>query len=1726
MSFITNFNFRAYASDLRARETLQNKNSFSVSLLSCDDMERMSAVDVTARLNDKDVNRSTPWAPKTVKKYPGVQWPTFYDTRMGNFDCRPFPTQRCSTCTSDDSSSRFGNERCAGHFGTIRMPRMYPSDPTKDKERIVVYNPHLQQELEYLLQAQCFCCHRLRANEFDVQRYRWALLLVDFGLIGDALHLLDTVPNSRAAEQHGKRPREPHERLINDSATLELHCRTVLAKHSVTDADIREAITNRSGSKLKRNLSGQDVRNDIVSRALKEFRQAPNDCAHCHSFSPRVTTKDQQFFFHFGKKGYIEFNIQNGKINQSDVTQWERENKRNNRTRTYFAMNFALEHVKALCRNEAPILGLLFPSLGEASIELKRQHRLPTEELWKVFFLDRLLVAPNPLRLNSGTRVNDGRLESDGKTKLLDNALGFVEQIETYWGIIRAGKVPTDAQEIANEINMRNLQMTVNESFTSVVESFAKKEGLFRMHMMGKRVNQACRSVISPDFLVEPNEVLLPRPFARNLSYPEQITFHSPARLAFLKRCIANGPHKYPGATHIEHRLSNGEVKMIDLRNLEPGLRRTTAERICAQALQFDEFVVYRHVVDGDRCVFNRQPTLHKPSMMGYRVRVLSGLKTIRFHYVNGKSYNADFDGDEMNVHIPQTIEAKAELDVLMDANLNFLVATSGKPIRGLIQDHVAAGVLLTTRDKFMDHPTFIQFLYYGLFPYLTSCGVIADFSSMVPPPAVLKPRALWTGKQLLSVLIRFVSGAYSAAANNGPSLKGTSLIQPNAFNHTDLRSGKSVFFKKDELSDERVIFRNGELLSGMICKNQLGPSNMSVAHVIHELYGAHAVGELFGALGRVLTMTLQREGFSMGADDMALTNEKRRTDLLRQLDEAPLLLPDNEAAAMGKIMELSTALQKEYTPGRMLVPFPKNQLLMMTVSGAKGSNTNTIQMSLVLGQQLFDGQRVKRMNSGKTLPGFFVGEKRARSFGYAMGRFASGIRPPEYTIHAMAGREGLIDTAVKTSRSGHLQRCLIKGLESLTISWDRSVRDSNGSVVQFTYGGDGLDPCKSSTLTAWEMSKENLPDLQKKFFCLESEGRLSEAGSPGGVVGGKRAHEDDDDERGAIAKQRIEGLRASVEAEAQRDPLPQPMKASLRKFIDTKADVRTFTRVAHVQRWVKQGNVATKLREKKVENCEYFYDLIGELATKRRLRAYCEAGEPVGLLAAQAAGEPSTQMTLNTFHSAGSTVTHVTEGIPRLRELLIHASVSKPAVVIPIEKAGPEDEAALEKILKVAVPVKLMDCLAPMAYHRNIKLNVVRGEGAAEITMYMIFSEDLLKATADAMCMTTQEHVGAFTSALKSYVRIVVNELRGRSGSSAKAADGGEENATRDAVEDPEMLHDDDKDSDDAVSEDDEQQSLDGAEQEPKSPEMHPDDGILDERLSDVGGDSDVAVQDKGDDNEEQEVEGTVPEPGLKQKPGVRHSGFAPISCTYGAGKFHATICSMTRKTCPHLASLPKGLFVVKVRLVTPTSIVTVIPDVVHHALTNVTFPTWLPQFEAANFARSSDDLRSGELWFQGKGATVKQAVYLISMFALNAPAIKYMKARSSDIHDMANSLGIESAYKSLFDELQKLFKRYSVDARHMSLVSDAATHRGIWENYNFTGIIQRSASPLFQMTFASAKRFLHTAVTRGVGDGLQSISAAIMVGEKPKVGTATVKWFNDHTLLQDVYERTHSSK
>ncbi|AAZ13273.1 DNA-directed RNA polymerase I largest subunit [Trypanosoma brucei brucei TREU927] len=1778
MSLITDFPFHAYLGDLKTRRVMGAKDAVSLSLLASEDMSGIAFVEVRTRAGQED--RSAPWRP-VVRN--GENHATFYDTRMGNFDANPFPPQTCQTCAAS-LTGKYGNERCHGHFGFVGMPRIRPGSAHSDSDRLVVLNPHLAMDADRLFRAKCFFCHKFRAPTFDVERFRQALVLADHGLPGDALHLLDTVPTAKGHDAMLNHRRMANEEIVNDVSILQSYVDRILRQRAsgCSEEDAKARVTMAQKGTV-------DVRNDICNMAISHLRSFSGPCSHCTAISPTFLKRGGIIFFLFRKSNLVT-NIAKGFLTQQEVSEWEAVNRLHGRTGTYFDGRQMLFHMKNLFAKEQAILGLLYPNLGEPSVFTKTNKVVPASERYKLFFLDRILVPPLPLRLSSGVRVNDnGLIIPDEQTRALSDILGFVEQIECFHTLsansTNGRSFITDAQRAVNESNLRNLQQKVDEFYAEIINSFAKKEGLFRMNMMGKRVNQACRSVISPDPFVEPNEVLLPRPLARALSFPEQVTCFAPARMNLLKHCVVNGPRKYPGATHIELRHANGEIRSVDL-NVPEQTRRQHAARFFAMAQSGVTLIVYRHILNGDRVIFNRQPTLHKPSMMGYRVKVLSGSKTIRFHYVNGNSFNADFDGDEMNVHVPQSIETRAEVETLMDANINYLVPTSGRPIRGLIQDHVAAGVLVTLRDKFFDHSTFVQLVYNGVGPYIQE-NVGITLAELIPIPAILMPRPMWTGKQLISVMVRFSSGLSAASdcgreIEGGITLKGTSQIQPSAFDRIPAGSCDAVRVKSGAVVDSTVMFANSELITGFMCKKQLGASNMSAPHHVYELYGPHRTGQLFAAFGRVLLLALRKEGLSLAMDDMFLVDEERRCDLLRKLDDIALDVPDEEATAAPMIADYATKIQQEFVPQRMLVPFPKNHLLLMTISGAKGSNLNATQMSLQLGQQLFDGLRVKRMNSSKTLPSFFTNEKRARSFGFAMGSFASGIRPAEYTIHAMAGRDGLIDTAVKTSRSGHLQRCLIKGLESLVVHWDRTVRDSNGSVIQFMYGGDGLDPCKASTLTAWEMMKDNVVDVSKRFGGDASE---SVAGAEDGAAAGLEEMRNEDGKPTTEAVQ-----NAHMEQQLSTYPLPASLDKSLSEYLCKKADFPLFRKVSTLARWDAKQQLKERLQQRRQKWVGAFEKTLADITARRRLWALCEPGEPVGLLAAQAAGEPSTQMTLNTFHTAGSTVSHVTEGIPRLRELLIYASVNKAAVVVPVTNATEEDEKVIAKMLRAGVAAKLTDCLAKVtdgaggqsassSMQRNLNTgfgkgyhyHVARGRTGMVITVSFLFSRSCLEELRKRMCMSPSEHRQSFTEALKNVVRLIMRSLSavprekesgdgsgntgGMKGGSGRADrkrkrsgpdDGG--GPLGGTFGDEIMRIEEGTDSDDGMSE---RSSIGGGRAGSEVSSLHSDGtdtrgiagsdtggpqrrrGSVESGRGDDASDSEAAdpdlyarrsgspARDAEDGDEMQDRDGTD-WGGTSMQGVVGYDNFPEIHMSFTKSNFGAVIAPLSTAAAARdgVVQLHEDFFIVNAVLRTPSDVIAVIPDVVDNALEAQRMPSWLPQFGSLTFTRLKDK-GSGQLVFQGPGSTMRNVMSFLSLFTVGIKSIKLHQACSTDIRDMGTYFGIESGYAALYDELNKLFNRYNVDPRHLSLIADTSTHRGRWENFNFTGVISTSASPLFQMTFASSKRWLHRAVSRGMSDDLESFSSAIMVGERPRVGTASVRLSTDTAILRDVLER-----
>ncbi|KAK3078239.1 hypothetical protein LTS18_008087, partial [Coniosporium uncinatum] len=626
-----------------------------------------------------------------------------------------------------------------------------------------------------------------------------------------------------------------------------------------------------------------------------------------------------------------------------------------------------------------------------------------------------------------------------------------------------------------------------------IKQKLEKKEGLFRKNMMGKRVNFAARSVISPDPNIETNEIGVPPVFAKKLTYPEPVTSHSYYQL---RRAVINGPMKWPGAVAIED--ENGKITKLARKTEEE--RIGLANQLYAQSSYLLNGArnkkVHRHLNNGDMVIMNRQPTLHKPSMMCHRARVLPGEKTIRMHYANCNTYNADFDGDEMNMHFPQNEVARAEAAIIADTDHQYLSATAGEPLRGLIQDHISMGVQLTNRDAFFTREDYHQLLYAALRPESghTSSGRIVTVQ-----PAMVKPRVLWTGKQVITTILK--------------------NIQPENYAGLTINSKSSTAAAHwgGKSEEQQVLIQDAELLHGIMDKAQIGSKGGGLVNAVHEAYGHVIAGKLLSILGRLLTKLLHMRAFSCGVEDLILTSEgdASRAETLQEAEKVGLqvaakyvsladkvsssndpelkrrleevLRDDHKQKGLDTLMsgansQLSSAITSACLPSGLVKPFPKNQMQAMTGSGAKGTPVNANLISCNLGQQTLEGRRVPTMISGKTLPCFKPFEPSIRAGGYIADRFLTGIRPQEYYFHAMAGREGLIDTAVKTSRSGYLQRCLIKGMEGLKVEYDTSVRDSDGTMIQFLYGEDGLDTARQRYLMDFKFVAQNAESLISHF--------------------------------------------------------------------------------------------------------------------------------------------------------------------------------------------------------------------------------------------------------------------------------------------------------------------------------------------------------------------------------------------------------------------------------------------------------------------------------------------------------------------------------------------------------------------------------------------------------------------------------------------------------------------
>ncbi|KAH9297472.1 hypothetical protein KI387_029154, partial [Taxus chinensis] len=698
------------------------------------------------------------------------------------------------------------------------------------------------------------------------------------------------------------------------------------------------------------------------------------------------------------------------------------------------------EHLKLLWENESHICSLIW------DIQQEKRKSWGKSSSYSMFFLQALLVPPSKFR--PPNRMNNALLEHPQNIlygRVLQSNIALAEAIKAEsdgshsLSVVQATNKWINLQDSVNIlIDSSTSNTTRGKETTGVRQLLEKKEGLFRQNLMGKRVNYACRSVISPDPYLKVNEIGIPPYFAVRLTYPEKVTHWNVEKA---RKFVRNGPHVYPGATHFED-----EQGIVHLSSLSSYQRNSVAKKMLStpgvvsssgsghniDSSKIQGKTVYRHLQDGDVVLVNRQPTLHKPSMMAHIVRVLKGEKTLRMHYANCSTYNADFDGDEMNVHFPQDEISRAEAYNIVNANEQYIVPTSGDPIRGLIQDHIVSATLLTKRDTFLTKEDYQHLVYNACVSNSApvfqrgksrpKVGIVEDdhgFLSLTP--TIWKPEPLWTGKQVITTVLNHIT-------------KGRPSFSMNKYGKVP---GDYWGRSSGELE---VLIQNNEHICGIIDKAQFG--KYGLVHIVQELYGASVAGHLLSIFSRLFTGYLQMHGFTCGLADLLLIPEaedvrKTTLDMSEELgdkvhsqflggyqdqtelvdfgeDIEKVLRSKGEVASARLDRLMSSALNRitsdvnnSLFPKGLLKPFPSNCLSLMTTTGAKGGLVNFTQITSLLGQQELEGKRVPRMISGKTLPCFPPWDSRARAGGFISDRFLTGLRPQEYFFHCMAGRDG-----------------------------------------------------------------------------------------------------------------------------------------------------------------------------------------------------------------------------------------------------------------------------------------------------------------------------------------------------------------------------------------------------------------------------------------------------------------------------------------------------------------------------------------------------------------------------------------------------------------------------------------------------------------------------------------------------------------------------------------------
>ena len=538
----------------------------------------------------------------------------------------------------------------------------------------------------------------------------------------------------------------------------------------------------------------------------------------------------------------------------------------------------------------------------------------------------------------------------------------------------------------------------------TITERIKGKEGRIRKNIAGKRVNFSGRTVISPDPNLKINEVGIPFEIARIVTVSETVNDVNKEKLIGL---IRKGD-EWPGANYVTRidgrkKKITSELQEEIIEELKPGYR------------------VERHLQDGDVVLFNRHPSLHRASLMAHFVRVLPG-RTFRMHPAVAFPYNADYDGDEMNIHSPQNEEARAEAKSLLDVKANIISPKNGSNYIGCIVDAITGNYLLG-QDEFTREEA-NQLLYRS--------GINAEITKKTV-----------SGNEVFSMLL------------------------------------PKVNFVNDSIE-----IKDGKIKEGVIDSSLLGSEDGELVKVIDKEHGRtktfNTIIQSFNLGKNYLSdygISLSIEDFDLDkeliseSDKLIKEAEKKVDKYIEEYNQGTIeLIPGKTAQESREIHILKTLNEVRTKIGEIVKrEFPENNPVNpMMKSGGGGKILNIAQMASCVGQQAFGGGRISFGYNDRTLPFFKRGDLSPEARGFIKSPFIRGLRPEEFFFQAITGRDSMMDTGLRTPKSGYLYRRLASALQDIRVEYDRTVRDSANNIIQFVYGDDGVD-----------VTKEHLNDKQ-----------------------------------------------------------------------------------------------------------------------------------------------------------------------------------------------------------------------------------------------------------------------------------------------------------------------------------------------------------------------------------------------------------------------------------------------------------------------------------------------------------------------------------------------------------------------------------------------------------------------------------------------------------------------